>query len=159
MKRIIVPLLLTFTLNPAAAQVKIGNVTLTKPSTPAPAQRNAPASGTSSSSSAGLQPVPTGFYEIKGRIGVNKPVSLPAGSTVTVVMEDKTVRGQVVRVQFKTTRLSTPYQVFYSPGRVNGAHKYTIRAVITDASGKDLYTTYAYDVPNARSATINLPVR
>ena len=152
------PLMLTLVcLGNASAQTKIGNVTLTKPSTPAPT-RMAPVhqagAGTTASSN-----VPAGWSEVKGRINAATPVTLPAGSKVTVIMEDQTTSGQFVRIQFKTSRLSTPYQIIFSPGRLNSNHQYTVRASITDASGKTIYQSGAVRVPNASRSVIDLTVR
>lgn len=151
----------------ASAQTRIGSVILTKPTTPAPVSAPAPrrvpaASSTGSSTStstSGISNVPAGWYEVRGRVGSNKPGSLPAGSTVTVLMEDATARGQFVQIQFKTSRLSTPYQIIFSPGRLNGSHKYTIRATVADAAGKELYSSYAYAVPSSARNVIDLPLR
>lgn len=140
-------------LGTATAQTKIGNVTLTKPSTPAPT-RAVPAATSATSTN-----VPAGWYEVKGRISAAAPVTLPAGSTVAVIMEDHTARGQFVRIQFKASRLSTPYQIIFSPGRLNSNHQYTLRATVTDASGKTLYQSSAVRVPTASRSVIDLTVR
>lgn len=96
---------------------------------------------------------------MKGRISAAAPVTLPAGSTVAVIMEDHTARGQFVRIQFKASRLSTPYQIIFSPGRLNSNHQYTLRATVTDASGKTLYQSSAVRVPTASRSVIDLTVR
>lgn len=148
-------------LGSASAQVKIGSVTLTKPTSPAPTQ-SARASSASTSNSTGkgaMTSVPAGWYEVKGRVGAGSSLSLPAGSTVSVLMEDQTARGQFVRIQFRASRLSTPYQIIFSPGRLNSSHRYTIRASVTDSSGKVLYQSSAYNVPTAARNVIDLPVR
>ena len=153
------PLILTLTaLGTANAQTKIGNVTLTKPSAtaPAPARQAAPAATSAVNSTTN---VPAGWYEVKGRISAATPVTLPAGSTVTVIMENQTTRGQFVRIQFKTSRLSTPYQIIFSPGRLNSSHQYAVRATVTDASGKTIYQSSAVRVPNASRSVIDLSVR
>lgn len=151
------PLLLSLAcLGTATAQTKIGNVTLTKPSAPAPARAipATPAATTSRSTT-----VPAGWYEVKGRISAATPVTLPAGSNVSVIMEDQTSRGQFVRIQFKTSKLSTPYQIIFSPGRLNRNHQYTVRATVTDSSGKTIYQSGAVRVPNASRSVIDLSVR
>ena len=163
------PLLLSLAcLGTAGAQTKIGNVTLTKPSAPAPSQA-APVSRPVTGSPGAVNPgtgssvastnVPAGWYEVKGRISAAAPVSLPAGSRVAVIMEDQTTRGQFVRIQFGASRLSTPYQIIFSPSRLNRGHQYAVRATVTDAAGKTIDQSAAVRVPTASRSVINLTVR
>lgn len=143
-------------LTTAGAQTRIGTVTLTKATTPAQPQ-NRPASQNAASTS--MASVPAGWVEVRGRISAGAPVTLPVGSTVTVVLENQTSPATVVRVQFKTRRLSTPYQLIFSPGRLNSRSVYTVRSVITDASGKTLYQSSAIKLPSRSSSVIDLTVR
>lgn len=143
----------------ASAQTRIGNVTLTKPTQqPAPFH---PAPAASAGNSMTTAQVPAGFYEIRGRVSAAQgTVTLPAGSNISVSVNDLTRPAQVVQIQFKTTRLSTPYQIFFNPSRINPAHRYAVQATVTDASGKVLYRSDASALmPQSKSSTVNVTVR
>lgn len=105
--------------------------------------------------------VPAGSQEVRGRVmAASGAVRLPAGSRVNVSVHDLTRPAQVVQVSFGTTRLSTPYQMVFSPGRLNSAHTYAVEASVVDASGKVLYTSdRSATVPNSRRAEVNVTVR
>lgn len=147
----------------ASAQTRIGNVTLTKPvQQPAPFRpAPAPVASAASNNSMTAAQVPAGFYEIRGRVSAAQGnVTLPAGSTISVSVNDLTRPAQVVQIGFKTTRLSTPYQVFFNPSRINPAHRYAVQATVTDASGKVLYRSDASALmPQSKSSTVNVTVR
>lgn len=159
------PLLAALLISTAAAQTKIGNVTLTKPAAPAPVMRRAaPAvqnTTTNTSNSMDKANVPAGFIEVTGRVSAAAgTVNLPTGSTVSVSVNNLTRPSQVVRIQFKTTRLSTPYQIVFNPGRLNSADTYGVQATVTDASGKLLYSSdRAATLPKGNRAVVNVTVR
>lgn len=134
----------------AAAQTRIGNIILT------PAGQTAP-KGKSVSAA-----VPTGMREISGRVSAGGTVRLPAGSKVTVTVQEYNTRNMntVVNVTFGTTKLDTPYQVYFNPVRINEGRRYAIRATVRDASGNTLYVTDpVLEIPRAQKATLTLRVR
>ena len=149
----------------AQAQIRIGDVTLTKPAQPAPVQQPSiparPASSTRSGAAMTPMTVPAGSYQVQGRISAAQgTVSLPAGSSVSVSVNDLTRPAQVVQIQFKTSRLSTPYQLFFNSGRINPAHRYAVQATVTDASGKVLYRSDSSALlPGGKNAVVNVTVR
>lgn len=163
--KVFASLLAALLLTTASAQTKIGSVILTKPAQPAPtvrppAQQATPSPSTASSTAN----VPAGWYEVRGRISAADTVNLPAGSSVSVTIEDLSVSGaarQLVRIQFKTARLSTPYQIVFNPVRLNTSHQYAVRATVTDASGKLLYASDASaSLPaSGKFANVNVVVR
>ena len=100
--------------------------------------------------------------EISGRVSAGSTVRLPAGSKVTVTVQEYNTRNMntVVNVTFGTTKLDTPYQVYFNPVRINEGRRYAIRATVRDASGNTLYVTDpVLEVPKAKKATLTLRVR
>jgi len=142
--------------SPALAQTTIGGVTLTpiKPATTAPA--------TPASTSGGdydAESIPSGYREVRGRVtGPSEGLRLPAGSRIMVSLVDLTAAKALVDIEFGTTRLSTPYQMVYNPVRLNAAHKYAVRAMIADRTGKVLYRSADVSLPDGKRVTLNVPV-
>ncbi len=168
-------ILLVSLLASASAQTHIGSVTLTRPATPAPmhqprpmapapapaAHRAAPANADNGRDTMNTMAVPAGAQEIRGRIqAAGGAVNLPAGSTVNVLVSDLTRPAQLVKISFRTSRLSTPYQLVFNSGRLNRAHTYAVQANVTDASGKVLYSSDSSAVlPATRRAVVDITVR
>ncbi|WP_291425913.1 YbaY family lipoprotein [Deinococcus sp.] len=157
-------ILLVSLLASASAQTHIGSVTLTRPATPAPAaaaHRTVPANADKGGDTMNTMAVPAGAQEIRGRIrAAGGTVILPAGSSVNVLVSDLTRPAQLLKVSFRTSRLSTPYQLVFNSGRLNRAHTYAVQANVTDASGKVLYSSDSSAVlPGTRRAVVDVTVR
>lgn len=153
--------LLIATLTTANAQTRIGNVTLSKPVAPAPVMRPATPAASQSNDTMSTADVPAGFIEVRGRVNAAAgTVNLPAGSTINISVNDLTRPAQVVRIQFKTKRLSTPYQIVFNPSRLNSTHTYAVQATVTDAAGKVLYSSDASALlPKGNRAVVNITVK
>lgn len=166
----------------ASAQTRIGNVILTpapRAATPAPTPAQVPHRATTvkasparavpatpavpatravPASSAPSMTVPSGMYEVRGYITGPSAVSLPAGSTVTLTLNNVTRPAQLLTVNFKTRSLPSNYQMYFNSGRLNSTDRYVVRATVADPSGKVLYRST--DVTLGRNVhTLNLPVR
>lgn len=152
-------LLLAAPLSTAQAQTRIGGVTLTPIGKAAPTTP-APSSSSSRVSQHSYLDVPAGMREVRGRISASSEgVRLPAGSTINVSITDVASGRAVIGINFKTTRLSTPYQMIFSPNRIATTRRYVVRAVISDAGGKLLYRSADVTLPTGPQATLNLSVR
>ncbi|WP_216324831.1 YbaY family lipoprotein [Deinococcus aestuarii] len=146
------PLLLAALLAPSA----LAQMTITRPSAPTP----------------GVQPtatpavpadLPDGWQVISGRVRAPAEVRLPAGSTVTVSLEDVSRRDgpSLFRVQasFPVSRLSTPYQLQFNPVRLRPGRTYALTARVTAPGGRLLYrTTTPQPLPTARNAVQDVVV-
>lgn len=155
---------LTFTLvalmlpSTSHAQTHIGSVTLTPaartPRPSAPTQASATTADPATST-----PVPAGMRELRGRITAPaEGTRLPAGNHITVSIRDAATGRTALSIQFSTTRLSTPYQMIFSPNRIASTRAYAVQAAITDTTGKVIYRSAALALPNATRATLNIPV-
>jgi putative lipoprotein len=137
--RVVLPTLAALLLAGASAQATIGGMTITRP---APVPRPAAPSAASSSTAASI---PVGWRELRGQVLTPSRMALPAGSTVTVVIEDVSLQDvaskQMVRIQFAAPRLPASYQIVYNPVRFAAGRSYAVRATVTDKNGKLLYVT------------------
>lgn len=135
-------------LSPASAQTRIGQVTLT-PSAPAPSARP----------EYSWEAVPAGMYELRGRIGTGREgLRLPAGSQIRVTVEEVGAPGSVASAAFSTGRLSTPYQLYFSAGRLSPGRRYVLRCRIVGASGTLLYRSADIALPRQTRSTLNITV-
>ncbi|GGO37713.1 YbaY family lipoprotein [Deinococcus humi] len=142
--------------SPALAQTTIGGVTLT-PIKPAATSPAAPVS--TSGNDYDAESIPSGYREVRGRVtGPSEGLRLPAGGRIMVSLVDLTAAKALVDIEFGTTRLSTPYQMVYNPVRLNAAHKYAVRAMIADRTGKVLYRSADVSLPDGKRVTLNVPV-
>lgn len=150
MKRFLAVLLAALLAAPALAQIRI-----TRPAPPpAPA---APATAPD------LSDVPAGWRVVSGRIQAPRDVRLPAGSTVTISLEDVTLADApsttLLRVSFPVSRLSTPYQIQFNPVRLNPRRTYAVRTQVRGPDGRLLYTSDTrQELPGGRNAVLNLRV-
>lgn len=139
----------------AGAQTRIGQVTLT-PTVPV----SAPAS-TGTRQEYDWDSVPAGMTELRGRISAAREgLRLPAGSRISVTVEDvgaSTTRS-VASAVFSTTRLSTPYQLYFSAGRLNAGRRYVVRCRIVNAAGTTIYRSADIALPRQPRATLNIAV-
>ncbi|WP_261664720.1 YbaY family lipoprotein [Deinococcus sp. Marseille-Q6407] len=158
-----------------AQTTTIGNVTITRPgdvrqtapvrpATAAPA-RTPVTSATAGQAKAIAVPsdLPNGWRHLQGRVVAPSSVRLPAGSRVQVTIEELDRQGATrsvyLKVDFPTTKLSTPYNVQYSSQRLNAQSTYVVRAKVFDGNGRTLYTTKAlHRAPDLRSASMNINV-
>ncbi|MCP2015953.1 putative lipoprotein [Deinococcus sp. HSC-46F16] len=149
MKRTLPLLLAALLASPALAQ----GIRIVRPSTPPPA---------TTASTPDLSDVPAGWRVVAGRVSAPSTVRLPAGSTVTVAIQDVTggrSPSTLLEVSFPTTKLSTPYQLQYNPVRINPRREYVVTARVNDARGRLLYRSVTrQDLPESRTAVLNLRV-
>ncbi|WP_168733533.1 YbaY family lipoprotein [Deinococcus sp. Arct2-2] len=122
----------------ASAQTStVGGMTITRS---APVIRPAAAAPASANSS-----IPAGWRELRGQVLTPSRMALPAGSTVTVVIEDVSLQDvasrQLVKIQFAAPRLPASYQIVYNPVRFSASRSCAVRATVTDKNGKLLYVT------------------
>lgn len=138
--RLMLPALAALLLAGASAQTTIGGMTITRP---APTAR--PATAPSATSSNTAASIPAGWRELRGQVLTPSRIALPAGSTVTVVIEDVSLQDvasrQLVRIQFSAPRLPASYQIVYNPVRFSASRSYAVRATVTDKNGRLLYVT------------------
>lgn len=152
--RSLVPTLAALMVAAASAQTStIGGMTITRS---APVIRPAAAASTSAS-------IPAGWRELRGRILTPSRAALPAGSVVTVVIEDVSLQDvaskQLVRIQFSTPRLPASYQIVYNPVRFSAGRSYAVRASVTDKNGKLLYVTDTRtELPTGSRAVLDVKV-
>jgi len=152
--RFLLPALAALLLSGASAQTTIGGMTITRP---APVSRPAAAPSSASSS------IPAGWRELRGQVLTPSRTALPAGSVVTVVIEDVSLQDvasrQIVRIQFSTPRLPASYQIVYNPVRFAAGRSYAVRATVTDKNGKLLYVTDTRtELPTAARAVLDVKV-
>ncbi|MDB5044804.1 MAG: hypothetical protein JWQ08_854 [Deinococcus sp.] len=153
--RLLLPLVAALLMAGASAQqTTIGGMTITRP---APATPAAPAAAASNAS------IPAGWRELRGRLMTPSRMALPAGSLVSVVIEDVSLQDvasrQMVRVQFAAPRLPASYQIVYNPVRFVAGRSYAVRATVTDRNGKLLYTTDTRtQLPTASRAVLDVNV-
>lgn len=150
MKRVFPVLLAALLISPALAQ----GIRIVRPGTPPPA--------TTPSTAPDLSDVPAGWRVVAGRVSAPSTVRLPAGSIVTVAIQDVTggrTPSTLLEVSFPTTKLSTPYQLQYNPVRISPRREYVVTARVNDARGRLLYRSAArQELPEGRAATLNLRV-
>ena len=154
MKRLSALLLAALLFTPASAQIRI-----TRPTTP-------PA-GTMTTTAPDLTDVPAGYRVISGRIRAARDVRLPAGSTVTVSLEDASpsasTRRPVLEISFSTPSLSSPYQMQFNPVRLNARRDYVVVARVYGPNGRLLYSGASnQNLPGGRNVVVNVlmtPVR
>jgi putative lipoprotein len=152
MKRFLPVLLAALLTSPAVAQ----GITITRPGA-APATTFAPS----------LSEVPAGWRMLSGRVRAPRDVRLPAGSTVSVSIEDVTRMDvpstTLLNISFPATRLSAPYQMQFNPVRLSPRRVYAVTARVTGPNGRLLYlTTTVQELPQARNAVMDvrvMPVR
>lgn len=153
MKRLSALLLTALLATPALAQIRI-----TRPATP-------PA--TTTTTAPDLTDVPAGYRVVSGRIRAARDVRLPAGSTVTVSLEDDSPsasrRRSLLEIGFSTPRLSAPYQMQFNPVRLNARRTYVVVARVYGPDGRLLYSGAAnQSLPEGRNVVVNVlvtPVR
>lgn len=151
MKRLATVLLAALLAAPALAQ----GITITRPATlPASATKTTPPS---------LSEVPAGWRMVSGRVGASRDVRLPAGSTVTVSLEDVTLVNRpavtLLKVSFSTPRLSAPYQLQFNPVRLNPRRVYAVVANVYGPDGRLLYrSAAAQELPQGRNVMLDLRV-
>ena len=99
---------------------------------------------------------------VAGRVSAPSTVRLPAGSIVTVAIQDVTggrSPSTLLEVSFPATKLSTPYQLQYNPVRINPRRDYVVTARVNDARGRLLYRSASrQELPGSRAAVLNLRV-
>lgn len=132
-------------------------IRITRPATAPAAASPAP------SFSADLSDVPAGWRVLSGRVRAPRDVRLPAGSTVSVAIEDVTrldaPSRTVLNVSFPATRLSAPYQMQFNPVRLSPRRVYAVTARVNDARGRLLYlTTTQQELPTGRNAVMDVRV-
>lgn len=132
-------------------------IRITRPAT-APA-----AASPASSATVDLSEVPAGWRVLSGRVRAPRDVRLPAGSTVSVAIEDVTrldaPSRTVLNVSFPATRLSAPYQMQFNPVRLSPRRVYAVTARVKDANGRLIYrTTTRQDLPTGRNAVMDVRV-
>ncbi|ANE44566.1 hypothetical protein SU48_13245 [Deinococcus puniceus] len=154
------PALAVLLLAGASAQTTIGGMTITRP---VPISRPAPAPTPSAASSSTAASIPAGWRELRGQVLTPSRTALPAGSTVTVVIEDVSLQDvaskQLVRIQFSTPRLPASYQMVYNPVRFSAGRSYAVRATVTDKNGKLLYVTDTRtELPTGNRAVLDVKV-
>lgn len=147
-----------------------------RPTTPAPVRTPTPAqtapragatatpgTGAATTTSGGYQvrQVPAGWANITGRVVAPSGTRLPQGSKVTVTLEEAgRASAPLLRIQFGTTALPTPYQVTFTASRLQQGRSYGLRAVVTDPSGKVLYQSAGLSpLPSGVSGTANVNVQ
>ena len=146
----LLPALAALLLTGASAQTSIGGMTITRP---------APTSASAALSAS----IPAGWRELRGHVLTPSRMTLPAGSLISVVIEDVSLQDvasrQMVRVQFAAPRLPASYQVVYNPVRFVAGRSYAVRATVTDKNGKLLYVTDTRtDLPRASRAVLDVNV-
>jgi len=144
------PLLLAALLAPPALAQGIRT---NRPSTPPATSSAAPS----------LSDVPAGWRVLSGRVRAPRDVRLPAGSTVSVAIEDITrldaPSRTVLNVSFPATRLSTPYQMQFNPVRLSPRRVYAVTARVKDADGRLIYlTTTQQELPTGRNVVMDVRV-
>ena len=151
MKFVTVLILLALTaLTSTSAQTRIGQVTLTP---------SAPTSSSTRTSEYGFEAVPAGMRELRGRISTGREGQrLPAGSRIRVTVEEVGASGSMANAAFNTSRLSTPYQLYFSAGRLSSGRRYVVRCRITDASGAVLYRSADVPLPRQTRSTLDIAV-
>lgn len=107
--------------------------------------------------------LPAGWRALTGRVRAPGEVRLPAGSRVTVSIEDVSRQDApsttLVRASFPAGRLSTPYTLQYGTGRVAARGTYIVTARVTGPDGRLLFlTTTQQPLPTLRSARMDLRV-
>lgn len=102
--------------------------------------------------------IPADWYQIRGNVSASSRVSLPKGSTVSIVMKNRTLSSQMVRVVFRNSALPTNYYMAINPIRINSTHQYTLQATVTAPSGKVLYRSHEVILPK-NAHVVDLTVR
>lgn len=148
MKRRLSLLLAALLASSALAQ----GITITRPSTP-PAPTSVPA----------LSDVPAGWRVIGGRVRASQAVRLPAGSIISVRLEDVTrlnaPGSTLLEIRFPATRLSAPYQLQFNPVRLNPRRVYAVTARVYGPGGRLLYrSAAAQELPQGRNVVMDLRV-
>lgn len=148
-QQLLVGALLLALASQANAQTRIGNVTLSSPSTTSTAK-------TSKTKAAATPAISPDWLKVEGRITSPKSIILPKGSKVHVIIEDITVAGkpkEMLQISFKSARVPTSYHMYYNPKKYSNRHQYVLRASVKDASGRELYysslTTFNTKISNA----------
>ncbi|PNY80685.1 hypothetical protein CVO96_04285 [Deinococcus koreensis] len=99
------------------------------------------------------------MYELRGRIGTGQEGQrLPAGSRIRVTVEEVGGSGSLASAEFGTSRLSTPYQLYFSAGRLSSGRRYVVRCRIVDSAGRLLYRSADLPLPRQSRSTLNLTV-
>jgi len=87
-----------------------------------------------------------------GTVGFMNPIEIPAGSTLTVQLQDTSLQDVAAKVLGETviTDFSTipiPFTVSYDPTAIDTQFTYSISARITDGAGNLIFiNTTAYNV-------------
>lgn len=163
MKRLTLLLAATLLASPALAQ----GIRITKPGTQTQmgtSLSQGVSTTTTTTTTTTFTDVPQGWRAVAGRIRAPRDVRLPAGSKVTVTLEDVTVMDApskaLLTVSFPASRLSTPYQLQFSPSRLSARRTYAVMARITGPDGRLLYITdRMHELPRAARAVLDLQVR
>ncbi|GAA4008699.1 hypothetical protein GCM10022631_21080 [Deinococcus rubellus] len=143
----------------ALAQTVINGVTITKPGQPQPAapRRVVPAFVDST--------IPADWIDVRGRIsaGGTGRTDLPAGSRVTVSLQDASRTDMAATILATTTfpsaSLPVSYQLVSSPRRFTSVGVYLVRVSIKDATGKMIYTSTTQQRINPAAKRILADVR
>ena len=73
-------------------------------------------------------------------------MSIPAGYVITIKLEDTTKSdnpGKKIAetvINSQGVDIPMPFQVVYDPDKINLSHTYTVRVLIEDSSGIELYS-------------------
>ncbi|SMB96014.1 YbaY family lipoprotein [Deinococcus hopiensis] len=163
MKRLTLLLTVTLLATPALAQ----GIRITKPSSQMGSSMSSgtvTTTTTTSATSSTMMDAPKGWRVVAGRIRAPRDVRLPAGSKVILTLEDVTVMDApskaLLTVSFPASRLSTPYQIQFSPSRISARRTYAVMARVTDSNGRLLYITdQTHELPRAARAVLDLQVK
>lgn len=140
-----------------------------KPSvtTPQPRSTTAPTQGNAVQHQAVPMAAPAdlqqGMRRLEGRVVAGENLRLPAGSRISVEIEERNAAGERaarhLQIGFASSSLPSSYHMTYNPARFRSGGKYVVQAVVSDASGKVLYRSAGVPLPANRAAKLDLTVR
>ncbi|SEJ88576.1 Type III secretion system lipoprotein chaperone (YscW) [Deinococcus reticulitermitis] len=147
-------------LGTAAAQTQVGQVTLTplQPTTRSPQPAASPS--TSGASTFRISKPPVGWYNLTGRVTAANSPRLPRGSRIILTLENlKAGSPSLVQVNFPSSRLNVPYQMYFNASRLKVGESYGLRATVQDEEGKILYRSpNPVPLPSRLTETVNVVV-
>ena len=73
-------------------------------------------------------------------------------------MGEAGVPGSIASAAFSTSRLSTPYQLYFSAGRLSPGRRFVVRCRVTDAAGNVLYRSADVALPQQTRSPLNITV-
>lgn len=86
---------------------------------------------------------------VTGTVSYRERIALPPSSVIRVTLEDVSLADVPATVIAETTlrpdrQVPIPFTLSYDPARIDPAHRYAVRAQITDADGRLRWTTMEY---------------